>query len=106
MEIRNRMIRIRVTDEEYEAIKKNAPDGNMSEWLRDLALDSPTRKKRKTKPVNPELLYELNKIGVNLNQIAKAINSKPDLLDQIDLHLILISIDTSLKKIREVYSWS
>jgi len=103
MEIRNRMIRIRVTDEEYEAIKKNAPNGNMSEWLRTFAfLCKP--KKRKAKEVNPELLYELNKIGVNLNQIAKAINSDPDISKQLDLHLILISIDSSLKDLREIYS--
>jgi hypothetical protein len=101
--VRNLSIRIRVNEEEKETISKKA-NGDISSWLRDLALDSPTRKKRKAKPVNPQLLFELNKIGVNLNQIAKAINSKPDLVEQLDLHLILISIDTSLKKIREVYS--
>lgn len=101
--IRNLSIRIRVNEEEKEIINQKA-NGEISSWLRDLAIDSPMPKRKKAKPVNPELLFELNKIGVNLNQIAKAINSKPDLVEQLDLHLILISIDTSLKKIREVYS--
>lgn len=103
MEIRNRMIRIRVTDEEYEAIKKNAPNGNMSEWLRTFAFLVKPKKPKKAKEVNPKLLYELNKIGVNLNQIAKAINQKSN-EEQIELYSILVSIDDSLKELRKTYS--
>lgn len=99
-EKRESVIRFRVTDSERKEIESRAV-GNVSTWLRDLALDQPPRKPPKA--VNPKLLFELNKIGVNLNQITRVINQK-GIDDQIDLFTILISIDESLKKLREVYS--
>lgn len=99
-EKRESVIRFRVTESERQKIEDRAI-GNVSTWIRDLALDQPPRKP--PKPVNPKLLFELNKIGVNLNQITKVINQK-GINDQIDLFTILISIDESLKKLREIYS--
>jgi len=67
-------------------------------WIRDIALNRPDRKP--VRRVDPELLYELNKIGVNMNQLAKVTNSK--LLtneEKIKLLVILSSIDNELKGI-------
>ena len=73
-------------------------------------MDSPHRRlrkiKRKAKPVNPKLLYELNKIGVNLNQISRYLNSAKSGLTPIEkaeFLITFISIDEQLKEIREKY---
>lgn len=101
-EKRNDVIRFRVNQNELEAIEKRAI-GSVSSWLRDLALNEP--EKRKPKPVNPQLLYELNKIGVNLNQIATYCNRhlKLEQSEKIDLFYILSAIDEDLKEILEKY---
>ena len=95
-------MRFRVNTEEKKEIEKRAV-GNVSSWLRDLALDQPP--KRKPKPINPKLLYELNKIGVNLNQLSKFCNLKANITAQEKLDLIFIfrSIDEELKALREKY---
>jgi hypothetical protein len=39
----------------------------------------PKREKKVYRTTDPKLLYELNKIGINLNQITKKLNSKNEL---------------------------
>jgi len=51
--------------------------------------------KREYKKTDPELLYHLNKIGNNLNQIAKYLNSGGDLNNQT--LVTLLQIESSLK---------
>jgi len=99
---RESVIRFRVTESEQKEIESRAV-GNVSSWLRDLALDQPL--KRKPKPINPKLLYELNKIGVNLNQLAKFCNLQTNITAQEKMDLIFIfrSIDEELKALREKY---
>jgi len=101
-EKREDVIRFRVNKTEMEAIEKRAI-GSVSSWLRDMALNEP--EKRKPKPVNPQLLYELNKIGVNLNQIATYCNRQLKLAEdeKIDLFYILSAIDEDLKEILKKY---
>lgn len=100
--IRNRKITVRYSDEELEQAKKKSV-GTMASWLRDLSLDQ--KDKKLPKPVNPKLLYELNAIGVNLNQIARRINSDRELTAQerIDLIFIFESIEEELKQLRVKY---
>lgn len=100
--IRNRKITVRYSDEELELAKKKAV-GNMAGWLRDLSLDQKDR--RLPKPVDPKLLYELNAIGVNLNQIARRVNSDLGFSGQerIDLIFIFQAIEEELKKLRIKY---
>lgn len=99
---REDVIRFRVNKNEMAAIEKRAI-GSVSSWLRDMALNEPV--KRKPKPVNPQLLYELNKIGVNLNQIAIYCNRnlKLEVDEKIDLLYILSAIDEDLKEILKKY---
>lgn len=101
-EKRNKTIRFRVNDAEYESINNRA-NGSVSDWLRSMALDQ--KPKRKPKPVNPELIYHLNKIGVNLNQIAKYCNQQSIFKDgdKVDLLLILASMENELKELRDKY---
>lgn len=100
---KNDVIRFRVTESERKEIEERAI-GNVSSWIRDLALDQPIKKK--PKPVNFKLLYELNKIGVNLNQISRYLNSNKSGLSSVEkaeFLITFISIDEQLKEIREKY---
>jgi Bacterial mobilisation protein (MobC) len=78
---RAHIVQTRLTDDELEAIRTRATAQHMtiSEYLRHVALEGmATKRKRKTLallPVDPALMFELNKIGVNLNQIARLYNS-------------------------------
>lgn len=102
-EIRKQLIRVRVNDSELKAIKEKSA-GNVSGWLRELAIGAEAKPTRKAKPVNKELLFELNRIGVNLNQIARVINRNADSNEVFESLLALNSIDESLKILREIYS--
>lgn len=97
--VRNKTIRFRVNQAEYDLIQERA-NGSVSDWLRALALDQ--KPKKQAKPFDKKLLYQLNKIGVNLNQIAKASNSTFGKIDHAlllgalaDIHRELIAIRTS-----------
>jgi len=104
VEIRDKKITVRYTEEELELAKENSK-GIFAVWLRELSLNQKPKKGRKVKSVNPELLYELNKLGVNLNQIAKVCNQSElfDSRERLDLLLVLASIDEELKSIRAHY---
>ena len=45
------------------------------------------------------LIYEINKIGNNLNQIAKYINTKKDNVDTIEILQSLVEIEKKIKEI-------
>lgn len=80
--------------EEYVTIEKK---------LRELQIDFSTFAKsallkHKIKlPIQRELLFEINKIGNNLNQIAKAVNSRSD---RISILTQLVEIEKALKEIK------
>lgn len=101
-EIRNKKITVRYTEKELEEANQKSI-GPLAVWLRDLSLSKPNKKK--SKPINPELIYHLNKIGVNLNQIAKYCNQQAIFKDgdKVDLLLILASMENELKELRDKY---
>jgi len=100
--IRTKKITVRYTEQELEEANQKSV-GALASWLRDLSLDQPN--KRKSKPVNPELIYHLNKIGTNLNQIAKYCNQQSIFKseDKLDLLLILASMEKELQELRVKY---
>ena len=63
-------------------------------------------KTKKIKPVDPQLLYELNRIGVNLNQIARYCNQQAifQAEDKIDLLATLANIEEQLQALRESHA--
>jgi len=71
MKNRSKEIKIRLTEEEYEQLLQRKTKPRLAEWIRETCLNQKPKKEVST--VDPLLLYELNKIGVNLNQIAKKI---------------------------------
>jgi len=71
MKNRNKEIKVRLTEAEYEQLLQRKTKARLAEWMRETCLDQKPTKRVST--VDPLLLYELNKIGVNLNQIAKKV---------------------------------
>lgn len=88
---RDKQIKFRATESEYEKIKSIAQDRGLTltKYLVDVALQNelpkPPEKVIVTKEVlkevyitapksDPNLVYEVSKIGTNLNQIARRVN--------------------------------
>lgn len=75
----------------------------MSEFIRKSVNtkieNAPTPKAKKVyKKTDPELLYELNKIGVNLNQIARKLNEKND-INTVSILQELVILEKKLSEI-------
>lgn len=87
---RNKIIKIRLFDDEYQKIADKSV-GSLASWCRAtlLELDTPAPPK-----ADPALLRELGKIGGNLNQIAHAVNydAKIGTIDKIRLNAQLTEI--------------
>ncbi len=81
-------LQIRVSDEEEQLIRLQMGEygyRNLSEYIRTSLISPSRRNKVKLQP----LLYEVNKIGVNLNQAIYLMHRKgitdKDLLESIDM---------------------
>jgi len=88
---------IRFSDEEYSKIEKLMSEHSLTfaEFSRAAIL----RKKIKTN-LSKDMIYEINRIGNNLNQIAKKVNQDSD---RKKILLKLIEIQNELKEISDVY---
>lgn len=102
--VRNKKITVRYTEDELQEAHGKS-DGPLASWLRDLSLNQKEKKGRKVRYADPQLLYELNKLGVNLNQIARICNQSQNFNagERLELLLVLSSIDEEIKSIRDHY---
>ncbi len=98
---KTKRLQVRLTEEEIKTIKERMTDfeySNLSEFIRDGAL-KPCRKNKRNMV---SMIYEVNKIGVNLNQAIHKLH-----LQQIDHTELLIAINQAnhlLSNILVVYS--
>lgn len=86
-EKRKEMIRIRVTQDEKNKMNERKTQKSLATWLRNLALDTvppiiPTTKTLPIKSADPQLVRALGRIGSNLNQIAKHVNTDKQIDDE------------------------
>ena len=90
---KNKRVTIRLTEDEYKNFTKQADELaiSLSEFIR-LKLNNIN--KIKTSKCDKNLVYEINRIGLNLNQIAKYTNSKK-VLDKLVMEE-LIQIEKQL----------
>jgi len=93
---KNKRVTIRLTDVEHKNFTKQANELgiNLSEFIR-LKLNNIN--KIKTSKCDKNLVYEINRIGLNLNQIAKYTNSKK-VLDKLVMEE-LIQIEKQLNDV-------
>ncbi len=69
---------LRVNPHEHEMIKQRQTANTMSAWLRNLALKSMPIAK-----ADPNLIRQIGRIGSNLNQITKLINTNKEIDQQV-----------------------
>lgn len=78
-ETRNRSIKIRLTDDEFEALNRKKTRPELARWIREIALENEQKTQKKISKKNsdfpPEIARILAGMGNNLNQIAKQLNS-------------------------------
>ena len=118
--VRERTFKVRLSESEYQLLDANNPFGSIAKLLRQSAVEKATKihnskadddeKIKTTKIVESsyskierELILELSRIGNNVNQIAKAINTDiagTGTFDKVKLLHLLISIDQQLREIR------
>lgn len=95
---------LRLTEKEKEEIREKAEQLGLSvsDYVRSVLISSKSirRKSRVDCEAIKQLVYEINKIGVNLNQIAKEVNSIRD----IDIQVLesLRNIEYALVELLEV----
>lgn len=97
--MRTKELRLRVSDEEYEQLKAKKTRAQMAVWIRETMLN--VRDAQPVKQADPDLLYQLNKIGVNLNQIAKYCNEQRK-TGQMNLVKILVKITEIERQMKEL----
>lgn len=75
-DMKTEILRVRMTPEEKEALNKQASlhHKTMSEYIRSVAKCPPDVTRDEFESSIVRMIYEINKIGVNINQIAKKYN--------------------------------
>lgn len=66
---REKSIKIRLFNHEYEKLQE-LKQGELATWIRNTCLNA----ENKHPKADPAVLKELNRIGVNMNQIARVVN--------------------------------
>ena len=118
--VRERTFKVRLSESEYQLLDCNNPYGSIAKLLRQAAVEKATKihnskaeddqKIKGTKVVESSyskteraLILELGRIGNNVNQIAKAVNTDiagVGTFDKVKLLHLLISIDQQLRELR------
>lgn len=101
---RNKEIKIRLTEEEHQALLNRCTKASLATWMRETCLGEKRTKQSKVIKVDPKLLRQLAGIGNNLNQIARLVNqhSKQDsALDRIAIITALSSIERELQRLND-----
>ncbi len=118
--VRERTFKVRLSESEYQFLDCNNPYGSIAKLLRQAAVEKATKiynsnadadqKIKSTKIVESSytktertLILELGRIGNNINQIAKAVNTDiagTSAFDKVKLLHLLISIDQQLRELR------
>ena len=88
---------IRFTPDEFEKVEIERAKTNLD--FTNFCKSAILKKRVKTKDeenFNRDLIYQINKIGINLNQIARAVNQK----DKIAILTELVEIEKQLRELR------
>jgi len=94
---RTKRIEIALTEEEHQTLQSMKTKQRLAEWIRETALQQ--HKPKKIKQVDPRLLFELNRIGVNINQIARVCNVKKADINLLNIALSLKEIELKLGRL-------
>lgn len=94
-------LQVRLSEDEFHKIRNRLTDyeyTNLSEFIRDSAL----KPSRKNKKMMGSMIYEVNKIGVNLNQAIHRLHLQE--IDHTELLAVINKTNHLLSNILNVYS--
>lgn len=100
---RNKEIKVRLTEAEHQALLERMTGGELATWIRNTCLDEKPNKKRNYKIADPQLLAALGRIGGNLNQIARQVNTVESDIEKLRAFAELAIIREQLKGILADY---
>ena len=100
---RNKEIKVRLTEAEHQALLERMTGGELATWVRNTCLEEKPNKKRNYKVADPQLLAALGRIGGNLNQIARQVNTVESDIEKIRAFAELASIREQLQRILATY---
>ena len=100
---RNKENTIHLTEAEHQALLERMTGGELATWIRNTCLDEKPNKKRNYKAADPQLLAALGRIGGNLNQIARQVNTVESDIEKIRAFAELAIIREQLQGILADY---
>ena len=99
-ERRTRSIKIRLTEQEHQALKVRQVGGRLATWMRAACLGHAKRSAARPGAVPPALLRQLSGLGNNLNQVARRVNAERHPA-AAEIIAALVSIERELNHIRQ-----
>ncbi|WP_432276348.1 plasmid mobilization relaxase MbeA [Escherichia coli] len=100
---RERMLTIRVTDDEHARLLERCEGKQLAVWMRRVCLGEPVARSGKLPTLAPPLLRQLAAIGNNLNQTARKVNSGQwSSGDRVQVVAALMAIERELRSLRQV----
>ncbi len=98
---RERMLTIRVTDDEHARLLERCEGKQLAVWMRRVCLGEPVARSGRLPTLAPPLLRQLAAIGNNLNQIARKVNSGQwSSGDRVQVVAALMAIGDELRRLR------
>ena len=101
---RTHTIKIRCTDAELAELRQRVPvGGNLSAWLRGLAIGEPIQPRpgprRRQDPRDPELVQQVARFGANLNQVARWANTHKAAAEAVQVLAHLQALDAAINSL-------
>lgn len=106
-ENRVRSIKIRLTDDELEALNRKKTRPELARWIRETVLATePPKPRKKNSSYPPEFARILAGMGNNLNQIAKTLNTAAKIgtlgnVEALKATTELAALERSLNSLRD-----
>jgi hypothetical protein len=105
MAVRDKIYKVRLSSEEVEMLK-SANVLNIAKFMRDSSLNVVNKRKDKQvySKLDRDFILELSRIGGNINQIAKALNTdiaKGEPFQAVKVLHLLIAINENLEQLKD-----
>lgn len=105
MAVRDKIYKVRLSSEEVEMLK-SANVLNIAKFMRDSSLNVVNKRKDKQaySKLDRDFILELSRIGGNINQIAKALNTdiaKGESFEAVKVLHLLIAINENLERLKD-----
>lgn len=97
--IRVKELKIRLSPDELTELKHRQTKPELAQWAREILLSQEVQMPPPT--ADPKLMYELNKIGTNLNQIAREVNQGGVVNNPNELQIAVQNLEKRLREVIE-----